>query len=130
MATTSTRKRRQSRQGLTWSIQKRRRQEGGFPGAIRITQEMSDGPIRQRVGILPQGRVPAREGAEIQDARGELVGEVTSGGFAPTLGRPIAMGYVVAEFARIGTPLRLIVRDKAVPAEVVPMPFVPHRYKR
>ena len=77
---------------LAWSIPRRRRQEGGFPGEIRITQEMAGEPLRLRVGLRPEGRIPAREGAEINDLAGELVGEVTSGGFGPTVGGPVAMG--------------------------------------
>src|SRR5205807_826573 len=83
--------------GLAWSIGKRRRREGGFPGEVRIRQEIAEGTLRLRVGLKPEGRVPAREGAPILDAAGELVGEVTSGGFGPTAGGPIAMGYVVRE---------------------------------
>lgn len=116
--------------GLAWSIQRRRREEGGFPGCIRIGEEIADGPLRQRVGLLPEGRVPAREGSDILDEAGELVGKVTSGGFGPSLGAPVAMGYVVRDFAAIGTRLGLVVRDKVVPAMVSPMPFVPHRYRR
>jgi len=115
---------------LAWSIQRRRRQEGGFPGSHRIMEELTDGPLRKRVGLLPEGRMPAREGTEIKDAAGELVGEVTSGGFGPTLGAPVAMGYVASDFAREGTALTLVVRGKEIPARVVPMPFVAHRYKR
>jgi aminomethyltransferase len=116
--------------GLTWSIPRRRREEGGFPGEVRIRREIDEGTLRQRVGLKPEGRVPAREGAGILDAAGELVGEVTSGGFGPTVGGPVAMGYVVHDFAEVGTELRLVVRDKSIPAEVVKLPFAPHRYKR
>lgn len=116
--------------GLAWSIGRRRRQEGGFPGQIRIRGELADGPIRRRVGILVDGRVPAREHAEILDGAGELVGKVTSGGYAPSLGAPIAMGYVVPEAAAPGTPVGLIVRGRPVAGRVVPLPFRPHRYKR
>ena len=116
--------------GLAWSIQKRRRQEGGFPGQLRIAQELADGPIRRRVGIRIEGRAPVREHAEIMDSAGELVGKVTSGGFAPTVGAPIAMGYVVADFATAGTELGLSLRGRTVTGTVVPMPFTPHRYKR
>ena len=112
---------------LAWSIQKRRREEGGFPGADRIQRELRDGPSRLRVGILPEGRQPAREGAEIH-ADGRKVGVVTSGGFGPTRNGPCAMGYVEAAFARPGTALTLIVRDKPLPAVVAPMPFVPKRF--
>ena len=116
--------------GLAWSIPRRRREAGGFPGEVRIRSEIDEGTLRQRVGLRPQGRVPAREGAGILDAAGELVGEVTSGGFGPTVGGPVAMGYVVRDFAEVGTPLSLVVRDKPIAAEVVKLPFAPHRYKR
>ncbi|MDB5511553.1 MAG: gcvT [Enterovirga sp.] len=116
--------------GLAWSIAKRRRQEGGFPGRVRIAQEMAEGPLRRRVGIQVEGRAPAREHADILDGEGELVGKVTSGGFGPTHGGPVAMGYVVADVARPGTQVNLVIRDRRVPGEVVKLPFVPHRYKR
>jgi aminomethyltransferase len=116
--------------GLSWSIQKRRRLEGGFPGQIRILSEIADGPLRRRVGILPEGRAPAREGTEILDEAGELVGKLTSGGFGPSVSGPVAMGYVVSEFAAPGTRLGLVLRGKVVPGRVVPLPFVPHNYKR
>ena len=85
--------------GLAWSIQKRRRLEGGFPGAERILRELRDGPSRLRVGIRPDGRAPAREGTEILSVAGEPVGRITSGGFGPSLDAPIAMGYVNADHA-------------------------------
>ncbi|GGC62805.1 glycine cleavage system aminomethyltransferase GcvT [Chelatococcus reniformis] len=116
--------------GLGWAIGRRRRKDGGFPGAIRITGELHDGPLRRRVGLTLSGRIPAREGAAILDQAGELVGEVTSGGFGPTFGGPVAMGYVVRDFARSGTGLLVVVRDRRIPAEVANMPFVQHRYKR
>jgi aminomethyltransferase len=116
--------------GLSWSIQKRRREEGGFPGAERVRRELSEGPARVRVGLKPEGRAPAREGATITTPDGREVGTVTSGGFGPTVGGPIAMGYVAREFAAPGTELALVVRGKALPAKAVPMPFAPHRYKR
>jgi aminomethyltransferase len=115
---------------LTWSIQKRRREEGGFPGAERVQRELRDGPVRMRVGIKPDGRAPAREGTAIQSPEGEPIGKVTSGGFSPTLNGPISMGYVGKEFAAAGTKVALIVRDKPLPAEIVGLPFVPHRYVR
>ena len=115
---------------LSWSIQKRRRQEGGFPGAGRIQSELADGPSRIRVGLLPQGRTPAREGAEIRASDGAAVGRVTSGGFGPSVGGPIAMGYVNRRFAEPGTPVVLVVRDKEIVGKVVALPFVPHRYHR
>ena len=116
--------------GLAWSIGKRRRREGGFPGEIRMAKELADGPVRRRIGLRLDGRVPAREHADIVDAAGELVGKVTSGGFGPTVGGPIAMGYVVPDFTRIGTELAVIVRERPLIARVVPMPFWPHSYKR
>ncbi len=115
--------------GLMWSIQKRRREEGGFPGADIIRARLADGPARVRVGLRPEGRAPAREGAEIAH-EGTVVGIVTSGGFAPALGAPIAMGYVPPALATPGTQLELIVRGKALPATVVTLPFIPSRYKR
>lgn len=115
---------------LTWSIQKRRREEGGFPGAARIQREFAEGVSRVRVGLLPEGRAPAREGAEIATADGTVVGKVTSGGFGPTLNGPCAMGYVAREHSAPGTRLDLIVRGKPLPATVAAMPFVPNRYKR
>ncbi|MCX5481199.1 glycine cleavage system aminomethyltransferase GcvT [Kaistia geumhonensis] len=115
---------------LGFAVPKRRRAEGGFPGAGRILAEFADGPARLRVGIQPDGRAPAREGTEIRDASGTLVGLVTSGGFGPTAGGPVAMGYVAADASEAGTPLTLSVRGKDLAARVVPLPFVPHRYFR
>jgi len=116
--------------GLAWSIQKRRREEGGFPGAERVLAELRDGAPRVRVGLRPDGRVPAREGAEIKSSDGAPIGTVTSGGFGPSLGGPIAMGYVTRALAAPGTPVALVVRGKDIPATVTPLPFVPHRYHR
>jgi len=115
---------------LEWSIQKRRRVEGGFPGARRIAEELARGPARRRVGLRPEGRAPAREGTEIRTPQGERIGTVTSGGFGPTVNAPVAMGYVAAAHAAVGTPVHLMVRGKALPARVAPLPFVPHRYVR
>ena len=115
--------------GLAWSIQKRRRDEGGFPGAARIQSELKNGPSRRRVGIRPEGAAPAREGADILSTDGAPIGKVTSGGPSPCLGnKPIAMGYVATAHAKAGTKVQLLVRGKPLPAEIVPMPFVPHRY--
>ncbi|HEX8168338.1 MAG TPA: glycine cleavage system aminomethyltransferase GcvT [Beijerinckiaceae bacterium] len=116
--------------GLTWSIQKRRREEGGFPGAARIQREIAEGPARVRVGLRPEGRAPAREGTAITTPDGRAVGIVTSGGFGPTVNGPVAMGYVAREAAQPGTELHLVVRGKPLPAKVAAMPFAPHRYKR
>jgi aminomethyltransferase len=115
---------------LAWTIGKRRREEGGFPGVARILKELTEPPPRRRVGIRPDGRAPAREGSAIVDEAGNLIGEVTSGGFGPSLGAPIAMGYVARPQSDPGTALDLIVRDVARPARVAPMPFVPTRYYR
>jgi len=115
---------------LNWSIQKRRREEGGFPGAERVQRELREGPSRLRVGIRPDGRAPAREGTEIRSADGAAIGKVTSGGFGPTVNGPISMGYVAKDFAAPGTAVQLIVRDKPLTAQVAALPFVPHRYAR
>jgi aminomethyltransferase len=114
---------------LKWSIQKRRREEGGFPGAARIQRELANGPARLRVGIRPEGRQPAREGTEIF-AGGRRIGVVTSGGFGPTAQAPVAMGYVETAFAKPDTPVVLAVRGKELPARIAAMPFAPHRYFR
>jgi aminomethyltransferase len=116
--------------GLEWSIQKRRRERGGFPGDARIKAELESGAKRRRVGIKPDGRAPAREGTEIVALLGDRLGVVTSGGFGPSVNGPIAMGYVPAGRAEPGTPVNLMVRGKALGASVVPLPFVPHRYVR
>ena len=115
--------------GLAWSIGKRRRREGGFPGASRILDELQRGPDRLRVGLEMDGRIPAREGAQIL-VEGAAIGKVTSGGFGPSVGRPIAMGYVDRRFVTPGTAVIVPVRGKELPARIVPMPSVPHRYYR
>jgi len=116
--------------GLAWAIAKRRRAEGGFVGDSAVLAALAAGPKRRRVGLKPEGRRPAREGTQILDRFGMSVGAITSGGFSPTLAAPVAMGYVAAEHAEPGTALRLEVRGKAIPAAVVPLPFVAHRYHR
>jgi aminomethyltransferase len=116
--------------GLAWTISKRRRAEGGFPGAARILLALAGGPTRRLVGLLLEGRAPAREGATIEAPGGGVIGAVTSGGFGPTLGAPVAMGYVAAAHAAPGTAVRLRVRGKPLPATVTALPFVPHRYHR
>ncbi len=116
--------------GLTWSIAKRRREEGGFPGDTRIKNELTSGLKRQRVGLKPEGRQPAREGSIIQNAAGREIGRVTSGGFGPTVNGPVAMGYVDKEHSALRTPVFLLVRDKSIAATVVKLPFVPNRFKR
>ena len=116
--------------GLTFAINKRRRVDGGFAGAMRILAELENGPIEKRVGFEIDGRQPVREGALVLDGEGNEIGKVTSGGFSPSLQRPIAMGYVAAPFAGEGTALKLEQRAKLFDARVAPMPFVPHRYHR
>ncbi len=116
--------------GLLWSIGKRRRIEGGFPGAERVQREIAEGPSRRRVGLRPDGRAPAREGTKILDMDGNPIGVITSGGFSPTLGGPIAMGYVETGFHTAGTKIQLFLRGKTLPAEICKMPFVPQRYYR
>jgi len=116
--------------GLAWTIGKRRRAEGGFPGAAIILRQLAEGVARKRVGIQPDGRAPAREGTAITDPAGNPVGTVTSGGFGPSLGAPIAMGYVDAAHSANGAALALVVRDVPRPAHVARLPFVPTRYYR
>ncbi len=112
---------------LLWSIGKRRKEAKDFPGAV---QTLNGAPTIKRVGIRPDGRAPAREGTEIAAKDGRIIGKVTSGGFGPSLNAPIAMGYVESAFAAAGTPVDLMVRGKAMPAVISPMPFVPHTYRR
>ncbi len=116
--------------GLSWSISKRRREAGGFFGYEQVKRAIDHGPSRLRVGFLLEGKAPAREGAEVVTPEGQTIGRITSGGFAPSLGRPVAMGYVDAARAAPGTQLCLIVRGKPLAAKIVPMPFVPHHYFR
>jgi len=115
---------------LNFAIGKRRRAEGGFAGALRIMAELDQGAAQKRVGLLVQGRQPVREGALILDGEGNEVGRITSGGHSPSLGRPIAMGYVATALGQPGTALTLEQRGKLFQAEVTAMPFVPHRYFR
>ena len=114
---------------LGFAIGKRRREEGGFTGHARVMKELADGPGSRRVGLRIEGRLPAREGAKIYAGSVE-VGEVTSGGFAPTVGAPIAMGWVSLPHAAIDTPLEIDVRGKRIRAAVAQMPFVSHKYRR
>ena len=116
---------------LTWAISKRRKMAWDFLGGEVIRDRLDKGPDRRRVGIRPDGRAPAREHTAIMTPDGaELVGEITSGGFGPTVNGPVAMGYVRRDLAEDGTKLSLMVRGKPLPATVVPLPFVPHRYVR
>lgn len=119
---------------LLWAMQKVRRADGeragGFPGADVIFKQLAEGVSRKRVGLLINGRAPVREGAEIQDADGNTIGTVTSGGFGPTLEAPVAMGYVTTANAKIGTEIKAIVRGREIPMTVAKMPMVPQRYHR
>ena len=112
---------------LMWSIQKRRRTDRDFVGADKI---LDGTPSKKRVGILPIGKAPAREHTPVADKTGRVIGEITSGGFGPSVNGPVAMGYVETAFAADGTEVDLIVRGKPMPARIAPMPFFPHRYRR
>ena len=114
---------------LSFALSKKRREAGGYKGHATIANALKDGPASHRVGLVLEGRLPAREGAEVL-AGDAKVGAVTSGGFSPTLGHPIAMAYVDAAHTEIGTELEVAVRNKRLPARVAPMPFVPHKYFR
>jgi aminomethyltransferase len=116
--------------GLTWVIGKRRKLHWDFPGGAAIRDQFDNGALRLRVGIRPDGRAPARAGTSIAAEGATEAGFITSGGFSPSLNAPIAMGYVRRDLAVDGTKLALLVRGKALPATVAPLPFVPHRYAR
>jgi aminomethyltransferase len=121
---------------LEWAIPKVRRgggsRGGGFLGAARILEELEHGPARRRVGLRSKARTPVRGGAPLfaHEAASDAIGQVTSGGFGPSVGAPIAMGYVPAAYAYVGNLLFAEVRGHRIPVEVVSLPFVPHRYKR
>ena len=115
---------------LVWAIGKRRKTDKDFPAAAKIVDKILHGTAKKRVGIRPDGRAPARDGTEIADKTGRIIGHITSGGFGPSLNAPVAMGYVETAYAADGTQIDLMVRGKALPASVAPTPFVPHRYKR
>ena len=119
---------------LSWAIQRVRRaggaREGGFPGADVILRQLAEGVSRRRVGLLPKGRAPVREGAELTDEDGKPVGVVTSGGFGPTLLGPLAMGYVEIGQSAPATQLQAIVRGKPLSVAVAQMPFVKQNYRR
>lgn len=119
---------------LRWAISKSRRRDGeragGFPGEQTILTQMEQGVARKRVGILPEGRAPVREGTELVDEQNQALGTVTSGGFGPTVGGPVAMGYVRSDHAQVDTQLFALVRGKPRSAKVVRLPFVEQRYYR
>ncbi len=114
--------------GLMWTISRRRKAEGGFPGADIILDQIRNGVERKLVGIMIEGKLPARAHTKITDASGNEIGEVTSGGYGPSVGGPIAMGYVGIEYAKPGTLVKLIVRSREITGRVVKMPFIEHRY--
>ncbi len=116
--------------GLTFAINKRRKMAWDMPGGGVLRDQLDHGTPRRRVGIQPEGRAPARAGAEIIDGAGQVIGVVTSGGFGPSVNAPIAMGYIDNAHAADGTAVALLVRGKPLPARIVPMPFVSHRYAR
>ena len=120
--------------GLGWAIPSVRRRggalAGGFPGAAVILDQLERGAARKRVGILPEGRAPLREGTTLEDSAGGIAGTLTSGGFGATLDQPVAMGYVRADCAAPGSVLRAMVRGKPRACRVTTLPFVPHRYHR
>ncbi len=116
--------------GLSFSIGKRRRAAGGFPGAERVLRELAGAPDRIRIGIKLEGRAAARTHMKVADAAGNAIGEVTSGAFTPTAAASIAMAYVPPASASPGTQIAVEIRGALVPARVVPMPFVPHNYAR
>jgi len=115
--------------GLGFALSKKRREAGGWMGHQACAVKLGNGCASTRVGLRVEGRLPAREGAPVYSGD-TLVGKVTSGGFSPTLGHPIAMAYVGADHAAEGTPLEIEVRNRRLAATVSPMPFVPHRYYR
>lgn len=116
--------------GLAWAIPKRRREAGGFPGAAIILKQLAEGAPRRRVGLRPEGRAPVREGSALSDGAGKTLGRVTSGGFGPSLGGPLAMGYLATEAAKPGNEVTAEVRGQGRPCRVVKLPFVAHRYHR
>lgn len=119
---------------LLWALTKSRRSDGerpgGYPGADIIMKQITEGVSRKRVGIKPEGRLPVREGAVLLDSDGNEIGKVTSGGFGPSVGEPVAMGYVKTQYAVPNTALFALVRGKQVPVTVVKLPFVQQRYYR
>lgn len=116
--------------GLTWTITKAVREKGGFTGAAALMDILAKGPQKRRVGIKPEGRQPVRAGTILFDDAGNIVGEITSGGFGPTAGFPVAMGYVDAEMSPVGTPLFAEIRGSKAPVTVHSLPFTQHRYHK
>lgn len=115
---------------LMWAIPKDLRQAGGFIGATALREKIEAGAAENRVGLKPEGRQPVRAGAVLFDAAGNEVGRVTSGGFGPSFGHPVAMGYVAAALAKPGNRVFAEVRGSRLPVDVHPLPFTPHRYRK
>jgi Glycine cleavage system T protein (aminomethyltransferase) len=116
--------------GLTWSIPKERIENGGFIGHENIKKDLIDGVEKKLVGIKPLGKLPAREGTQILSKNGKIIGKITSGGYSPSLQAPIAMGYINAEILQKNCEILLNVRGNSLPAEIVSLPFVEHKYFR
>src|SRR5690606_6268862 len=116
--------------GLLWAIPKPVREAGGFVGANALRALIADGPKEKRVGLKPESRQPVRTGADLFTEAGEPAGRVTSGGFGPSTGYPVAMGYVRADLAGTDTPLFAEVRGSRLPVSIHPLPFTPHRYRK
>ncbi len=116
--------------GLIWSIQKPRRAQGSYPGFERIKREIEQGTSRKLIGIKPDGKAPARSGCDLLSTDGSVIGNVSSGGFSPSLEAPICMGYVDSNSCQTGSDILIQVRNKQIPAKVVDMPFVKQSYKR
>jgi len=116
--------------GLTWSIPKERIENGGFIGHENIKKDLINGVEKKLVGIKPLGKLPAREGTQILSKNGKIIGEITSGGYSPSLQAPIAMGYINAEILQKNCEILLNVRGNSLPAEIVSLPFVEHKYFR
>ncbi len=119
---------------LSWALSKARRRDGarpgGYLGAEVVMAQLENGTARRRVGIRPEGRAPLREGVELIDEDGKTLGRITSGGFGPTVGAPVALGYVATARARPGTRFGAMLRGKVQPVEVAKLPFVAQRYYR
>ena len=119
---------------LVWAVSKVRRtggeRAGGFPGAEVILRQINEGVSRKRVGLRPQGKAPVREGVELVDLEGRTIGKITSGGFGPTVGGPVAMGYVANPYTKPDTEINALLRGRPVPMKVAKMPFVQQRYYR
>lgn len=115
---------------LLWTIPKHRREDTNYPGSDIINNQINNGIQKKRVGILPKGRVPAREGSKLLDKKGADVGILTSGGFGPSFGGPVAMGYIKFDESKVGNQIGIVVRGVTYEAEVVALPFVKHRYHK